>query len=302
MTRRSTLASLCIASFACSPAELDDTLDGVFPCETVDDCPPESSCLSGFCFRESPPSLEIVSPEEELAMGQPAGVSTMSVPVSLRGEGLELTPPGSSGEAAFGRGYVEISVDDVPVATVDSGELSSTVVVTVEIDAEPGGHMLVAEARYPDGARYDNPGSVARRFFWIDDGRPHVAMKAPLSQTPFGTGSQEVTVELATLNFSIAPPEPTTTEPGLGHVHFYYDVDLPACAFDPACDSGFVGVAAPADGAVRSLSTIVPLPPASAGGGRLTAVLRRLDHTLYVDENGYPIWTDVAIRRVDEDD
>lgn len=293
---------LWLAGAACSATELDETLDGVFPCATSEDCPPESACVAGTCFHQSAPRIEIVSPEEELVIGHPGAAATMMVPISLRAEGLELARAQPGADAAFGVGYLEISVDDVPVAIVESGGSSPTVALTVEIEPEPGGHVLKAAAFFPDGTPYDNADAVARRLFWIDDGRPHVAMKEPWSQARFGTGAEQVPVEVATLNFNIAPPEPTTTHPGLGHVHFYWDVDLPACAFETGCDGSFIGIAAPEEGAVRSLSALVSLPPAPAGSGRLSAVLRRLDHTPYLDENGYPIWTDVVVRRVGEDD
>lgn len=302
MPGRSMLALLLLAGAACSAAELDEDLDGVFPCLTAEDCPPESACVSGLCFRSSPPRVEIVSPEEELVMGQPIAGTSMSVPISLRAQGLELVGPGVGGESAYGLGYVEVTVDDLSVAVVDSGEEGSTVTLTVEIEPEPGGHVLRAAALFPDGTPYDNPGAVAERFFWVDDGRPHVAIKQPSASSQFGLEGEQITVDIATLNFSIAPPEPATTHPGLGHVHFYYGADFPACAFDEACDAAFIAVAAPQEGAVRSLSALVPLPASAEGMGRLSAVLRRLDHSVYVDDNGYPIWTEVAVRRAAEED
>jgi hypothetical protein len=302
MRRLACVATLVV--LACDPAEIDPEVSGVFPCETVQDCPPEQSCVIGTCFLEEPPRVTVVSPEAEFAFPI-AAEARMEIVVTIGGENLQLVDPGEDPDNDFGKGNVVVLVDGVEETVLTAGALQSGVTLRVGVDAAPGAHRIVAFARNSAGIHYDNEEAEGRRLFWLDNGTPQVAFVSPFPGDVFPLEAGEIEVSVATLNFQLDSPMSGVdlgTEP-IGHAHVHYDERFPECAADPLCDSNHVGVVAP-PGPSTSAHAMLALPASAEDDATLTAVLRGVDHVgfFYPRWTEDPVWEDIVIRRTSRRD
>ncbi len=294
--RPSLLASLMSLGLgACIAQPVDPQASGVFRCELDEDCPSAQSCLQGVCVLGELPSLAILSPEEDaVSPFDPADGEVRTMLLTIGGMNLDLVDPSSDPEAAIGAGQVQILLDGVQVALVDAGELSGTVALEVELTNRPGVHRLEARAQRSDGSLYDNEKASARRVFWLDDGRPHVAFKRPWPGTRIPLDSATIEVEVSSIGITMAPPSTQVIE-GIGHTHIHYDELFPACTMDNLCDQGYQGIVPIVD---DEPSADVLLPTSAAGTATLTALLREANHTLYLDE-GAPVYDEIDVFRSD---
>ncbi len=294
---------LAVPLFAgCLAQRVDDAPPGTFACAEQNDCEDGEHCVLGFCEEAAGPRLEIRHPEafDRLAMPDDPSLP-IAIPISIGGDNLELAEPHSSGGDDFGFGYIEVVVDGEVVARVTNGNLVAGVVAEVELAAVPGAHRISAVARTSSGARYDNIESRGTRIVWIDDGRPHVAFVDPWPGDGFSLQETSAEVELAAINFTFVPFDVDVAGPH-GHAHVHHDDPFPACASDPDCDCCYVSVVAPEqplEGEHRTISSWLQLPPASAGDGTLSVILRDNSHAPLLDDTGAPVWDTVAIERHD---
>lgn len=286
----------------CSVTEVDPMLSGVFPCEVVDDCPPEQACVLQTCQRGQPPEVVVIAPEVETAFPIDDPDSDVVVVVKIGGANLDLVDPGTDPDSEFGRGNVQVLLDGNEVAVLTAGELETGVTIEVPVPPQPGAHRIVALARNSDFTIYDNATAEGRQFFWLDDGLPHVGFLRPFPGDVFPLQATEIDFGVAALNFSFetAMPGAIPGNEAKGHAHVHYDETFPECVFEPICDNGYSGVVAP-EGPATSASAVLTIPDSAAGEATLTAVLRKVNHFKYLfpDEDGQPIWEDIIVRRAD---
>lgn len=299
---RAAVALAVMMAGGCRIEAVSDSLSGVFPCETADDCADDQFCVVGRCYVDEPPQLAVITPEVEEAFPI-AAAETVPVVVTIGGSNLTLVDPGQDPDAEFGQGSVQVFLDEREVAVLTAGELETGVPITVEVPNAGGAHRIRAVARNSDGVIYDNDGAEARRFFWINDGLPHAGFVRPFPGDVFPLEATSIQIEVAALNFQFDRPNPlvTSLDPK-GHAHVHYGASFPACAFDDLCERFYFGIIAPSDpGSVSSTTTVAKLPASAAGMANITAVLVRIDHLrwLYPDENGEPIFDDIPILRAD---
>jgi len=305
MHRFHRLALLSLLVSGCLEESLQDADPGLFSCQDPSDCASEEFCVVGRCEVEAPPRLEIRDPEQFEVVASADGVgATMELSITIGGRDMELVSP-SSGEPTAGEGYVEVSLDGQSVGQLTSGSLAGGVLLQVPgFEASPGAHRISIRALRADGMPYDNPESQAVSLVWVDDGRPQVGIVRPLPGTEFEVGETEIDVEVATLNFSIVPAIADRPEPH-GHAHIHYDDPFPTCIDDPRCDCCYIAIASPKtsdippSGFLLDYTQPVNLPGASAGAGRITAVLRETDHSPFFDGDGATVYDSVDIARVD---
>lgn len=302
--------SLIVCSFlvlpACLEQQLDDAEPGLFACEDASDCEDDEFCVVGRCEADAPPTLQIRDPEQFEVVASAEGVgATMRLSVTIGGRDLRLVEPNTSGEVSGGEGYVEVSLDGDVVGELTSGSLAGGVLTQIDdFVAEPGPHRISVRALRADGTPFDNEEAQAVSLIWVDDGRPQVGIVRPLSGSSFDIGESTIEVEVATLNFSLVPAIATRPEPH-GHAHIHYDDAFPACVDDPMCDCCYIAIASPGtadipqQGFLQTWTESVTLPGASAGGGRITAVLRETNHTPFFDGQGATVFDSVDIARVD---
>lgn len=288
----------------CLQDEVDAADPGVFSCESASDCGDEEFCVLGRCELEAPPSIEIRDPEQfEIIASQEGVGSTMLLSVVIGGTGLELVDPGA-GMGRSGEGYVEVMLDGLVVGELTAGSLAGNVLLAVpDFQATPGAHRIVARAYRSDGTAYDNASAEAVSLVWVDDGQPQVGIVRPIPGTVFDVEETEIDVEVATLNFSIVPAAATRPE-AHGHAHIHYDDVFPSCVDDPLCDCCYIAIASPntsevpAQGFLLNWTEAVTLPGASAGAGRVSAVLRSTNHTPFYAEDGRTVFSSIEVQRV----
>jgi len=289
----------------CLESSLQDADPGLFACESPADCTPEEFCVVGRCEVDPPPALEIRDPEQFEVVASADGVgTTMDLSITIGGRDMTLVSP-TADDALGGQGYVEVALDGQSVGQLTSGSLAGGVLLQVPgFEATPGAHRISVRALRADGTPYDNPQAQAVSLVWVDDGRPQVGIVRPLPGTEFEVGEVETNVEIATLNFALVPAIATRDDPH-GHAHIHYDDPFPGCVDDPRCDCCYIAIASPttadvpAAGFLLDWTQPVTLPGASAGAGRLTAVLRETDHTPFYDEEGATVFDSIDIARVD---
>ena len=262
----------------CFATDLDPTIEGAFACAEDTDCPAGQACDGSRCINpDSLPELMVLNPEP----GQVFGFDSFNSMVSINVRGnLDLVEP--SDEIIPGAGYVELIVDGA-VTRITDGDLSAGIVTMVEVGRVAGGHRISAVAFRPDGERYANPEAVANTLFWLDDGRPHIAMTSPWPGTEFPLEATSTEMQIATLNFTLRAPEIDVME-GIGHAHFHYDDSFPMCAADTmGCDAGYIAVATPPPGPTSTMAGGEGLLPEemTARTVALTAILRNDNHCPY---------------------
>jgi hypothetical protein len=282
----SVAACLALSLGACLTNIPDPELGGVYACLVDEDCPGTQSCLQKTCEAIDLPHVEILSPEDE----QPLPFGTAhDVVLSIAATDLVLRPRSQSAAAVPGEGHLVVFVDDEMVEEIDTGDLSGGVQMNITIPDTPGAHRIRVQARLNDGTDYDNTGATARNIVWVDDGRQHVALRTPWPGDKFTLDQQLVNAVAAGFN-GIEIGAPKT---GVQHVHVFYGDAFPACFEDPNCMAGYAGIVPSNENDFGPLN----LPAAGAGMVTLTAVVMNPDHTLYHDDMGEPVWSQIEILR-----
>ncbi|HET6584082.1 MAG TPA: hypothetical protein VFG69_11550 [Nannocystaceae bacterium] len=260
----------------CFTADLDPDKTGVFACASDEDCAGDDVCVNQRCESEVQ-TVEIRNPEDEDTFDVTDAALDMPRMISVTIAGtLELVAPG--GDHVSGEGHIAVFVDGMEIAPVTSGPFSAGIVVPITVANRPGPHRVAIKARRNDGTDYDNIGAQATRLFWIDDGTPQVAIKSPWPNTTFGLDSQTITFQVTSLRVMLVPPMAEgMIDPAKGHTHIYYDETFPACLMDPMCDPNYIAI-----GEARNQDLMATIPGSAETSATLTAVLRNVDHTLYL--------------------
>ena len=249
------VAAVLTAAAGCYTAEVDPQLEATYPCEADSDCAVGQTCLIDVCSDGSTllgPRVEILGPE--VLQVFPAGME-VSVPIVIGGEGLDLQEGG--GDNVRGEGHIEVRIDGDEVETITAGDLEGRVQTDpVTLPGEPGLHRVEVIARHNDGAPYQNAEARTISAFWVDDGNEHVAFLQPAPQTEvvIGEGDQ-LTIEVVTLNFSLVNPGLVPTDEldarGQGHIHVFFDRQIPDCL--PDCNFNYESTGFPAETPVSRL-------------------------------------------------
>ena len=255
-TRSIVAAAILSHVAACYSAEVDPLLEATYACEQDSDCALGQTCLLELCTDGSTllgPAPEILGPE--LLQVFPAGTDIM-MPIVVGGEGLDLEEPG--GENVAGEGHIEVRVDGEMFELITAGDLEGRVQTSpLVVPTVAGLHRIQVIARQNDGAAYANAEARATSAFWVDDGEEHVAFLRPTPGTeiPIGEGDQ-LEIEVVALNFALVNPGlvPTTElqAPGQGHVHVFFDRQIPDCL--PDCNFNYESTGFPAENPVSRLS------------------------------------------------
>jgi hypothetical protein len=281
------------AAGGCYTAQLDPDLAGVFACGDPDEeepCPAALSCVNDRCEdADEVPTLAVLSPEDEESLVRDDVIDVMVgmqpvpglVELEMRVQGsLELVSIGAGADHAFGQGHVKVFVDGMEQRTIDSGSIDASTPVMVQVPLVSGPHRLHLQAYRNDGEPYDNPEATATRLFWFENEfsrRPFLAIKSPWPGSVFDVDDRELEVVLAvTPPLQLVEPGGTNIE-NRGHAHVYYETPMPypECVLNGGCDGGYIGVVGGAG------SQVIDLPEDEEGSGRLTAVLRNVDHSAY---------------------
>ena len=239
----------------CYDADVDPELEALYPCDGDGDCVEGQSCVLGLCTDGSTllgPEPAVLGPEELQVF--PAGMS-VSLPIVIGGQGLELTPGG--GANVIGEGSLDVMLDGVLVETLTVGSLEARVqTAPITIPSQPGLHRIQVISRQNDGSIYPTPGAVANNAFWVDDGREHIGFISPVPNTevPIGEGS-DLRMEVATLNFQLVNPGAVSANqleaPFQGHVHVFFNRGVPDCL--PGCNYSYESTVFPAGNATSRL-------------------------------------------------
>lgn len=292
--RLSGLTLLALAVSGCLTNTPDPALGGVYACVTQEDCPGTQSCLQQVCEAIELPMVNIFSPEEEEAYAFVEG-ATLTEILSVSATNLAVRGLSESSDAVPGEGHVVVYVDEVLVATLDSGNLSSGVQADIEIPNTPGVHRVRVQARLNDGTDYDNPEASARRIIWVDDGNQHVALRKPWPGDKFPLAQQLIDAEVAVFDpsglITIGPPNSD-----LFHVHVFYDEPFPSCMSDPPCLARYNGIVPDNTNDFGPVS----LPDSASGPATLTALIMESDHTMFEVSENVGIFSQIEILRTDD--
>ena len=234
---------LCFGAplMACYEAEIDPLLEATYVCEVDSDCARGQQCVLELCSdgtTQLGPLPEVLGPESLQVF--PSG-QEVTVPVVVGGMGLTLQPPGGDNE--IGVGHIEVRVDGQPIETLTAGTLEARVqTAPVTLPSGPGLHRIEAVARQNDGTVYPTPGAISTNAVWVDDGQEHVAFLKPAPNTEVGLGEgADLRIEVVTLNFSLVNPGFVPTDsleaPGQGHVHVFFNRNVPDCL--PDCNFAY---------------------------------------------------------------
>ncbi len=275
-------AVLVTLTGGCFTTDLDPTQVGAFACseDPGGACPDGQSCVNARCEADGEvPTVQIGFPEDEqdLPLGDTAVGDRRTLEITLSGT-LALTP--RDGDDVFGEGHLEVTVDDEPSITVDTGSLSSIVTVPVTLDNTVGAHRISVRSVRNDGTPYDHEGGVATRLFFISDGQtPLLGIKSPWPGTEFPLEATSIEVEAAVLRFTLIPADPGgMPQPKTGHIHIYYDKDIEDCIADvDGCDKQYLTTIVQPD----QLGKLTIPVAGSAGEFPLSLVLRNVDHSLF---------------------
>jgi len=272
---------------ACYTAEVDPQLEATYPCEKNSDCALGQTCIIDVCSDGTTllgPSVEILGPE--LLQVFPAGSNTQ-FPIVVGGEGLELGDPG--GDNVRGEGHVDVLIDGQVVQTITSGDLEGRVQTDAQtLPSAPGLHRVEVIARQNDGTAYPNEQARLVSAFWIDDGNEHVAFLQPAPGTEIQIGEgDELEIEVVTLNFALVNPGlvPTDelTAPRQGHVHVFFDRQIPECL--PDCNFNYESTGFPSQTPVSRLVVEGGIVGASTPGTfPLSVVAQNSAHEPYFRE------------------
>lgn len=289
------LSFVLVLSSGCFTAQLDPDAAGAFACGDDEPCPGDQSCVNERCEVGDPPRVEITNPERNQAFpigDDPGGMRTFSI--NILGT-LDLVDPVEHKDNVFGEGHLEVFLDNHSVGKIVTGALSGGVQFELEVANVAGPVRVAVHALRNDGSRYDNEDATATQLFWIDDGTPLVGIRNPWPGATFGLDAESVAVEAVVLNFGLMPANPNgTPQPGVGHVHIYYDVDLATCLVpDSQCDNSYITTV------TMDKASPATFPKSAAGTAKLSAVLRNIDHSLFVfpPDMGGPITDEIEIIR-----
>lgn len=279
---RGLAAVLLALSGGCFTTDLDPTQVGAFACSDEPDaaCPDGQACVNARCEAEGEvPTVQIGFPEdlEDLALDDIPVGGRRTLEIRLSGT-LALTPQG--GDDVFGEGHLEVTVDDEPSITVDSGSLSSIVRVPVTLDNTIGAHRIFVRSLRNDDTPYDHGGGTATRLFFISDGQtPLLGIKSPWPGAEFPLEATAIEVEAAVLRFTLLPADPGgVPQPQTGHIHVYYDKDIEDCIIDvDGCDKDYLTTIVQPD----QLGKLTIPVAGSAGEFPLSVVLRNVNHSLF---------------------
>lgn len=229
------IAIATLTGSGCYAAELDPDASAVYVCDGDADCPLGQACADSVCRSlaelagpriaiDSPPRLHVYSPEDA------------TIPLSFSGENLLLTADESDDVRA---GYIEVYLDGTLVDAVTAGDLERGIDMgSLAMPTTGGLHHLVLSPRHLDGGRFETAEPDAHVAFWVDDGREYVAIVEPPPGARYDADDPEVTVEIASLNFTLVNPgfigpDESGSAPE-GYVHIFVDADVPTCL--PACN------------------------------------------------------------------
>lgn len=221
---------------ACFTAQLDPEAPNSFSCCSDEDCPGEQQCVDTVCSLDRD------------------GVDPSIGPIRCPEEGSRLLDNiCPAGEPDLFRLDFEVERGDGRdveiVGTLDGNPLeidqASGDVAPLARPLEPGVHRIHIELLDPSsGERFPNPGAVRDGYFWIDDGREHVAIVSPTPGTDIRPG-QELAVSVAAINFDYRHVSCDHNEYRQGHLHLFEGVDVDAC-FPATCVGDWFGTLMPA--------------------------------------------------------
>lgn len=272
------------------------------PCDDEMPCPDPEVCVVGQCYGGDLPMLEIVTPQDEQLVDWTNDGDTTDISITVQGSGLTLVPPAMDPDSERGSGQIAIWIDGVEVAVLEEGDLAEGVTVTVPVPTDAGGHRARAEARISDGSPYGTMGSVARRFFWFDDGRERVGFKSPFENETYSNEPVEVAVELAALHFQFAPASEDPEPGAIGIAHILLNKTFPGCGADEACADDFVGVLSPTNEVTSNMAGPIVLPSTTAPSTEMAALLVKTNHDPYCGEGPdacTAVWDSVVLLRAD---
>lgn len=250
MNRNHRIAAAAASALAllsgCYGTDLDSDIDGIYVCDVDRDCALGTSCSDGVCRDLTllqGPSLRVLDPLPLSVF--PVG-ETASIPLTIAGEYVTLAN-GASDEADAG--YIEVLLDGALVDTITEGDLEDGVSLdSIIAPTDPGLHHIGLVARRLDGEIFPGETSSVATAFWIDDGREHVGILSPAPGVKVALESQELSIEIASLNFTLVNPgfiSPDEVDDiGAGYVHLYVDAEVPNCI--PECNFEHQSVLAPA--------------------------------------------------------
>ena len=288
-------ASLAVALLAAAPfgalvgcydAEFDELASGLYACTADADCNTGFRCIDTICIDDQGPALEITGPE--LLQILPAG--STAFPLVIRGSGLTLAEP--TGSSTDGTGYLEVTVDGIARLTIENsqaivaGSLEDGIELPmVPLESNSGAHRVEVTAFRSDGTEYENPSSIARRLFFVNDAdeNPKIGITAPWPGEKLRL-SETLQVDVAAINVTWTDAGSGKTE-GRGHTHVYVNNDnYPGCL--PACNLNYSGAYGPSLNGTndsRVLSDVLELSSSSVrtGEGTVAAGLQWDDHVPY---------------------
>lgn len=272
----------------------------VHTCVVQEDCPASLSCLQQVCEEITLPRVEILSPEDGLIYPWKDDGTAHTEVISISATDLILRPKAESSERVLGEGHLVVFVDEVEVATIDSGELSGGVAVEVTVEDSPGVHRLRVQARLNDGTDYDNREGSARNLIWVDDGLEHAALRVPWPGDAFSLEQQLIDAEVDVLSGGAITIGSSST--GQQHVHVFYDAEpFDLCIMDPLCLVSYVGDV-PNDG--DEFGPVLLLE-SDVGQDSLTVLVTNADHTPYTYTDGLGmerfVHSSIEIVRTDTD-
>ncbi len=232
------LFSLALAATVtgCYGLELDPGIDDVYVCEVDSECALGSACVAGVCRDQASlegPRIRVLEPP--LLAAFPIDQTT-AIPIVVGGESLVLSD-GDSDDAQAG--YIEVLLDGAVVDTITEGDLEAGVSLSSVAAPEAAGlHHIGLVARRLDGEPFNGEDAAVASAFWIDDGREHVGILSPAPGFKVALESEELAIEIASLNFTFVNPgftDPSEVDQnGSGYVHLYIDANVPNCI--PSCN------------------------------------------------------------------
>jgi hypothetical protein len=271
----------------------------VHTCVVQEDCPASLSCLQGICEASTLPNVELLSPEDGMVYAWMDDGTVHTEILNIAATDLILRPKAESSERVLGEGYLVVFVDEIEVATIDSGDLGGGVQIEITFEDSPGVHRLRVQARLNDGTDYDNLEGSARTLIWVDDGLEHVALRRPWPGDAFSLEQQLVEIEVAVMDGSAI----TLAPPGSGeqHVKIYEDAEpFELCVTDPMCLYPYIAIVPSSDDEFGPAL----LHESDAGTASLTAVVMNDDHTPYTYTDGMGmeryVYSSIEILRTDE--
>jgi hypothetical protein len=270
----------------------------IHTCVVQDDCPAALSCLQQVCEAITLPSVQILNPEDGLVYPWMNDGSVHTETLSISATDLTLRPKAESSERVLGEGYLVVFVDEVEVATIDTGDLGGGVQMEISFEDSPGVHRLRVQARLHDGSDYDNLEGSARHLVWVDDGLEHVALRVPWPGEAFTLEEQLIDGEVAVMGGGAIMIGPSST--GLQHTFIYYDAEpFDMCLMDQLCFLDYEGIVPSEDDEFGP----VLLSESDAGTFSMTATVVNFDHTfyMYTDEMGMQryVHSSIEIERTD---